>query len=69
MIHTCHKLVLQTNPIHQIKSSRGSSFKLRRRLWRSNHEEEEEEEEEGKKKLELWLKDTQKKIHKKIVST
>jgi hypothetical protein len=46
MIHTCHKLVLQTNPTHQIKSSHESSFKLRRRLWRSNHEEEEEE---GKK--------------------
>jgi hypothetical protein len=44
MIHTCHKLVLQTNPTHQTKSSHESSFKLRR-LWRSNHEEEEEEEE------------------------
>jgi hypothetical protein len=41
MIHTCHKLVLQTNPTHQTKSSHESSFKLRRRLWRSNHEEEE----------------------------
>jgi hypothetical protein len=53
MIHTCHKLVLQTNPTNQIKSSHKSSFKLRRRLWRSNHEEEEEEEEkeEGKNSM------------------